>query len=183
MPANDQPVDNLSPRSRYLLLPRATSLRWLNVQGYQNCTLAQRGAISLGLRLTTGLCTLTFLAVLAAGATSVLWVLAGIALSAFVTPRHPFDAAWQYGARHLVGGPPLPRNPIERRMAFLVAGTWLLVVAALFALGWQLAAYIAAAAMLAACVSVTAVHFCVPGTAIALIRGRIGLLTQEIPTE
>ncbi len=36
-------------------------------------------------------------------------------------PGHPFDLLYTYGLRLLVGGPPLPRYPLPRRFACLLA--------------------------------------------------------------
>ena len=51
------------------------------------------------------------------------------------TPRHPFDLLWNYGVRHVVGGPALPPNPTRRRHAFKIGTVWLLAVGGLLSPG------------------------------------------------
>ncbi|HEX6031367.1 MAG TPA: DUF4395 family protein [Tepidiformaceae bacterium] len=157
------------------------SLQRLNIQGYGALSYDQRRSVSLGLRLTTGLCMTAFLAALVAGSAVALGALVPIALIGGLTPRHPVDFVWQYAVRHLVGGSPLPPNPPERRLAFLIAAPCVLLVAGLVGLGWTIAAYIVAAPLLVACATVTLTHLCLPGTAVALARGRLKALWCEVP--
>lgn len=155
------------------------SLQRLAIQGYGSATYEERRSYSLGLRLTTGLCLAAFLSALAFGSGWALAALAPVALVAGIAPRHPLDYVWQYGARHLVRGAPLPVNPPERRLAFLIAAPGVLLVAVLVGAGWTTAAWVAAAPLVVACATVTATHLCLPGTVVAMLRGKLGELWRE----
>ena len=81
--------------------------------------------------------------------------------------RHPFDHLWNYGARHLVGGPALPPNPIRRRHSFKVATVWLLVVGTLHAAGATTVGLLLGSLLVAACTTLTAMNLCLPSEALA----------------
>lgn len=157
------------------------SLQRLAIQGYGGVSYEERRSFSMGLRLTTGLCLATFLSALAFGSAWALAALATVALVAGLAPRHPLDYVWQYGARHLVGGAPLPVNPPERRLAFLLAAPGVLLVAVLVGAGWTAAAWVASVPLVVPCATVTATHLCLPGTVAAVLRGKLGELWRETP--
>jgi hypothetical protein len=79
--------------------------------------------------------------------------------------RHPFDYVWNHAVRHVVGGPPVPRNPRRRRDAFKVATGWLAAVAVLFAAGANTAGLVMGGLLLAACATVTVTNLCLPSEA------------------
>src|SRR5438270_5863362 len=67
---------------------------------------SERRQLWLGVRFSTGLCLTLVLVALALESPVVLFALFGIGVIAGFTARHPFDHLWNYGFRHLVGGPP-----------------------------------------------------------------------------
>ena len=123
----------------------------LSTQGYCLSD-AERRELSVGLRFSTGLCLTLVLVALALESPVMVFALSVIGVIAGFSARHPFDHLWNYGVRHLVGGPPLPPNPTRRRHAFKVATAWLVVVGGL---------------LVAACATVTATNLCLPSEALA----------------
>jgi hypothetical protein len=138
----------------------------LTTQGYCLSD-GERRELWLGVRFSTGLC-LTLVAVaLALESPVMVLVLAGIGLLAGFSAHHPFDHLWNHGVRHLVGGPPLPPNPIRRRDAFKIATAWLALVGGLLAAGATIAALALGGLLVAACAMVTATNLCLPSEALA----------------
>jgi hypothetical protein len=134
---------------------------YLSVQGYQ-LSAQQRRALRVGVRLPTGLCLALVLTGLVARSAVLILALVPIGAVAGWTPRHPFDAVWNHGLRHLHGAPPLPPNPHRRRHTFKLATVWLAGVGALLASGQPAAALGLGAVLVGVCVLVTATNICVP---------------------
>jgi hypothetical protein len=145
----------------------------LAMQGYCLAE-GERRALWLGLRFSTGVCLALTAAALIVGSPLAFLALAGIGAVAGFSARHPFDHAWNAGLRHAFGAPPLPPSPQRRCHAFKVASAAMLVVAALFAVGAELAALLVGLSLLAACTTVTVINLCVPSLALSLLarRGR-----------
>ena len=106
----------------------------LTTQGYCLSD-GERRELWLGVRFSTGLCLTLVVVALALESSVMVFVLAGIGVIAGFSAHHPFDHLWNHGARHLVGGPPLPPNPTRRRHAFKIATAWLVVVGGVLAAG------------------------------------------------
>ena len=127
----------------------------------------ERRQLWLGVRFSTGLCLMLVLLALALESPVVLFALSGIGVIAGFTARHPFDHVWNYGFRHLVGGPPLPPNPTLRRHAFKVATAWLVIVGGLLTVGATIVALALGGLLVGACATVTATNLCLPSEALA----------------
>ena len=138
----------------------------LTTQGYSPAD-SERRELSLGLRLSTGLCLSLVIVALALQSAVMAFVLCGVGLVAGFTARHPFDHLWNHAVRHAVGGPPLPPNPTRRRHAFKLATAWLAVVGTLLAAGATTAGLILGGLLVAACATVTATNLCLPSEAMA----------------
>jgi Domain of unknown function (DUF4395) len=138
----------------------------LSTQGYCLSD-AERRELSVGLRFSTGLCLALVIVALALESPVMVFALSVIGVIAGLSARHPFDHLWNYGVRHLVGGPPLPPNPTRRRHAFKVATAWLVVVGGLLAAGATIVALALGGLLVAACATVTATNLCLPSEALA----------------
>jgi hypothetical protein len=132
-----------------------------------------RRRLSLGLRFSTAICLLLVITALALESSAMIFALSGVGLLAGLTSRHPFDLVWNYGVRHVAGGPALPPNPTRRRHAFKIATVWLLGVGALLAVGLTTIALVLGGLLVAACATVTALNFCIPSELLALWERRI----------
>ena len=137
--------------------------------GFDDRTLRQ---INYWLRLSPAICMVWAAIGTALDSATILWALVPFALLGGLLPGHPFDVVYTYGFRFLVGGPRLPRYPVPRRVACLMAAIMLAVAAWGFqtgnlilgrAVGWSLVA--------AASINV-ATGFCVPSFLYGLIFGK-----------
>jgi len=148
----------------------------------QGCCLTGEEAHRLrwALRLPTGLCLMLVLLGLALQSAVLLLALVPVGAVAGWTRRHPFDLIWNYGLRHLSGGPELPPNPTPRRHAFKLGTIWLLAIGLLFALGQPTAARILGAILLPVCGLVTLTNFCIPSTLLGIWSHRRG---TAVPTQ
>jgi hypothetical protein len=138
----------------------------LSTQGYRIGD-AECRRLAVGLRFSTGLCLGLVTTALAFESPVMVFILALVGAIAGVSERHPFDHVWNHAARHVVGGPVLPPNPIRRRHAFKVATASLLVVGTLLAAGATTEALVLGGTLVAACGVVTATNLCLPSEAMA----------------
>lgn len=91
--------------------------------------------INYWLRLSPAIC-MTWVAVgTALESTSVLWALAPFAMLGAVLPGHPFDVFYTFGVRPLTSGPAIPRYPLPRRFACLLAT--IMIVGAAWNFSWD----------------------------------------------
>lgn len=67
---------------------------------------------------------------------------AALMLIALFTPSHPLDLIYNFGVRHLTGTPPLPKSGRRRKIVFGLGGALLILLASLFAAGYDTAGYI-----------------------------------------
>jgi hypothetical protein len=89
----------------------------IQAQGFCGLSDATYAQINYPLRLSPAIC-MTWAAVgTALASPAILWALASFAVLGAVLPGHPFDVLYNYGLRHLVGKPMLPRYGKRRRMA------------------------------------------------------------------
>jgi hypothetical protein len=146
---------------------------YLSVQGYQ-LSAEQRRALRVGVRLPTALCLALVLIGLVTQSALLVFALVPIGAVAGWTPRHPFDAVWNHGLRHLHGAPPLPPNPRRRRHTFKLATVWLAGVGALLALGQTTVALGLGAVLVGVCALVTATNICIPSILLSAWARRHG---------
>jgi uncharacterized membrane protein AbrB (regulator of aidB expression) len=138
----------------------------LTTQGYRLSDVERR-ELWLALRFSTGLCLALVVTALALESPAMVFALSGVGLVAAFGARHPFDHLWNYGMRHIAGGPLLPPNPARRRHAFKVATAWLLIVGALLSADAITIALILGGLLVAACATVTAANLCLPSEMLA----------------
>jgi hypothetical protein len=107
----------------------ATIRERIQAQGF--CGLDDKiyAQINYPLRLAPAICMLWAAAGAALGSPAILWTLAPLAALGAILPGHPFDILYNYGLRHLLGTPVLPRYGVRRRSG-CVAATMMIIVAA-----------------------------------------------------
>lgn len=133
------------------------------------------------MRFPTALCLPLVVAALALQSPVMLLGLAGVAVVAGFTPRHPFDLLWNSAVRRLVrSAPRLPPNPRRRRHAFKLGGGLLIALAGLVAAGMTTPAVVLGAMLIAACTSASVLNFCLPSEALALLERRRRAQTRLI---
>jgi Domain of unknown function (DUF4395) len=113
-------------------MPVSNSVRRrLEAQGFCGLDDATLEEVGPWLRWSPALCALFMTAGVALQSALTLWALAVTALLGALLPFHPFDLLYNYGARHLTGTRPLPRQGPQRRFACGIATVWLVVT------GWS----------------------------------------------
>jgi hypothetical protein len=151
----------------------------LATQGY--ClTQAERRALWLGVRFSTGICLALSAGALALQSAPAFAALAGIGAVAGLSSRHPFDHLWNGGVRHLLDAPPLPPSPPRRRHAFKMATAMLAAVAVLLFAGATTAALALGVLLLAACATVTVTNLCIPSAVLSLFERRRTRAVQQV---
>ena len=100
-----------------------------------------------------------------------LFVQAAIMVVALITPSHPFDWLYNYGVRFLSGTPLLPKSGQRRKMIFVLAAVLNTLLAALFLMGYTMAAYIMGGIMSALGGLLMLMNLCVASELIARLFG------------
>ncbi|MBI4001183.1 MAG: DUF4395 family protein [Nitrospira defluvii] len=127
--------------------------------------------VNYWLRLSPAICMIWAAIGTALQSATVLWLLVPFALLGALLPGHPFDLLYTHGVRYVTGGPRLPRYPLPRRFACLLA-TLMLVVAWCFQSGRLLSGQIVGWTLVAAAFVNVSTGFCIPSFIYGLIFGR-----------
>ncbi len=137
--------------------------------GLDDHTLSQ---INYWLRFAPAICMVwTAIGTVRASA-AVLWALVPFAALGALLPGHPFDVFYTYGFRRITAGPRLPRYPLPRRFACLMATAMLAGAAAGFQSGYTSVGYALGWFMVGAAFVNVATGFCIPSFIHGLIFGR-----------
>ena len=127
----------------------ATIRTRIQAQGFCGLDDATCRQINYPLRISPAICMAWAAIGTALASPTVLWALVPFAALGALLPSHPFDVIYNHGLRYLLKSPALPRYPVRRRFACLMA-TVMLVAAACgfqagmttvgYAVGWSLVA-------------------------------------------
>jgi hypothetical protein len=139
--------------------------------GLDDNTCAQ---IKYALRLSPAICMIWTAVGTALASSTILWVLVPFAALGAILPGHPFDVLYNYGLRHLFGGPTLPRYGARRRFACALATLILITAAYGFQAGIPALGYIAGGLLVAAAFVNVASGFCIPSFVVRLFFGKVG---------
>ncbi len=144
----------------------------IEAQGFLGLDDLTISRIDFWLRLSPAIC-MTWTAVgTALGSAPVLWALIPFALLGAILPGHPFDLIYTWGFRRLVRGPRLPRYPLPRRFACLMASAILAVSAGGFQSGNAVLGHVAGWFLVAAAGANVFTGFCIPSFIYGLIFGK-----------
>lgn len=139
-----------------------TTLRRLDIQGFDEIPVEQLARVAPWLRLTFGLCATLATAGTVLASPVLLWLLAPLALAGAVSPVHPFDLLYNHGVRHLTGTAALPRRGAPSRFACGVGAVWLAVTAWMFQSGATVAGYALGGLLSATAILVSTTDICLP---------------------
>jgi MFS family permease len=106
------------------------------------------------------------------GSAPTLWALVPFAALGAALHGHPFDVIYSYGFRRWTAGPPLPRYPLPRRLACLLATVMLMAAAVSFQTGHVIAGNVLGWFLGAAAFINVATGFCIPSFVYGLMFGR-----------
>ena len=132
----------------------------LEAQGYVGVGERTLADIQFGLRFSPALCATGVALGTVLASASIILVMTATAILGAATPRHPFDWAYNYGVRQLLGKPAIPRNAAPRRFSCAVGSVWLAATAVALLAGWDLVGYALGASMAGMAAFVAATHFC-----------------------
>jgi hypothetical protein len=90
-----------------------------------------------------------------------------------ILPGHPFDVLYNYGLRHLLGTPALPRYGVRRRFACALATIMLIAGAWGFQAGMPMVGHIVGWALVAAAFVNVSTGFCIPSFIVRLFFGKV----------
>ncbi|MCO5760906.1 MAG: DUF4395 domain-containing protein [Chromatiaceae bacterium] len=138
--------------------------------GLDDQTVAQ---INYPLRLSPAICMVWTAVGTALASPAILWALAPFAALGAILPGHPFDVLYNYGLRHLLGTPVLPRYGIRRRFACALATIMIVAAAWSFQAGLPLAGQIAGWSLVAAAFVNVSTGFCIPSFIVRIFFGKV----------
>ena len=146
----------------------------LEAQGYVGVGERTLADIQFGLRFSPALCAAGVAAGTALASPLILAAMMATAIVGASTPRHPFDWLYNYGVRHALGKPAIPRNAAPRRFSCAVASVWLVGTIGAFLAGWDVAGYILGAGMAGMAAFVAVTHICLPSLVYTRLFEHVG---------
>jgi len=159
-------------------VPNKTRQR-IEAQGYlglSNATLAEVGP---WLRLSPAICMVwVAIATYYESAGALLALIPFAVLGAFL-PRNPFDAIYNYGIRHLLGTPLLPRAKAPRKFACKVAVVWISLTSWAFYSGATVLGYVLGGSFALAAALTAFSDLCIPSYIYGLIYGKPNFADAE----
>ena len=146
-----------------------------NIQAQGFCGLDDKtyAQINYPLRLSPAICMLWTTVGTALASPMILWALAPFAALGAILPGHPFDVFYNYGLRHLMGTPVLPRYRARRRLACAFATTLIVIAAWGFQAGMPRAGQIAGWALVAGTFVNVSTGVCGPALIVRIFFGKV----------
>jgi hypothetical protein len=144
----------------------------IEAQGFLGLDDQTVSRINYWLRLSPAICMIwTAIGTALESAAVLRWLVPFAALGA-ILPGHPFDVLYTYGFRYLVRGPRLPRYPVPRRSACLMAMVMIAGAAWSFQAGHLVLGHVLGWAVVTAAFANVSLGFCVPSFIYGLVFGR-----------
>lgn len=137
--------------------------------GLDDTTLAQ---INYWLRLSPAICMVWVAVGTSLGSPMILWALVPFAALGAVLTAHPFDVPYNHGFRYLLQRPRLPRYPLPRRFACLMATVMVAGAAWSFQFQHRLAGQILGWTLVAAAFVNVSSGVCVPSFIYGMAFGK-----------
>lgn len=146
-----------------------------NIEAQGFCDLDDKtcAQINYPLRLSPAICMLWAAVGTALASPTILWALAPFAVLGAILPGHPFDVLYNYGLRHLLGTPALPRYRARRRFACALATIMIVAAAWSFQAGMPMVGYIVGWSLVAAAFVNVSTGFCVPSFIVRIFFGKV----------
>ena len=147
--------------------------RLVELQGFYGIADKDLRAVDIGLRTATAFCAALSAAATLTASSTLFWVLLPFALGGVMLNGNPFDAVYNQGIRHWIKGPIIPRYPMPRRFACMVASVFVIAAAASFQSGWILSGQIIGGSLALAALVPTVTGFCIPSFIFRLVTGKL----------
>jgi uncharacterized protein DUF4395 len=151
----------------------ATVRERIQAQGF--CGLDDRtcAQINYPLRLSPAICMVWAAVGTVLASSTILWALVPFAALGAILPGHPFDVLYNYGLRHLLGTPALPRYGARRRFACALATIMLIAAAWGFQASMPVVGYSVGWALVAAAFVNVSTGFCIPSFIARIFFGKV----------
>lgn len=159
----------------------STAKARIEAQGFVGLDDGPLAQIDYWLRLSPAICMLWTAVGTALNSPTILWSLAPFAALGALLTGHPFDALYNYGFRYVVHGPRLPRYPLPRRLACLMATVVIAGAAWSFQSGHTLVGHILGWSLVAAAFANVSIGFCVPSFIYGMVFGKPSSCTVRRP--
>lgn len=151
----------------------ATLRTRIQAQGFCGLDDATYQQINYPLRLSPAICMIWAAVGTALASPVILWALVPFAALGALLPSHPFDVFYNYGLRYMFNTPVLPRYPVRRRFACLMATVMLVGAAWGFQAMMPMVGYIVGWSLVAAAFVNVSTGFCVPSFLYRLVFGKV----------
>jgi uncharacterized protein DUF4395 len=146
-----------------------------NIEAQGFCGLDDKVCAQLNypLRLSPAICMIWAAVGTALASPAILWALLPFAALGAILHGHPFDVLYNYGLRHLLGTPALPRYGVRRRFACALASIMIAAAAWSFQAGAPLPGQILGWTLVAAAFVNVSTGFCVPSFIVRIFFGKV----------
>jgi len=151
----------------------ATVRERIQAQGFCGLNDATYRQLNYPLRLSPAICMIWAAVGTALASPAILWALAPFAALGAILPGHPFDLVYNYGLRHVFNTPALPRYPLRRRFACLMATAMLVASAWGFQAGMPMVGYIVGWSLVGAAFVTVSTGFCIPSFLCRIFLGKV----------
>jgi hypothetical protein len=151
----------------------ATVRERIEAQGFCGLDDKTCAQINYPLRLSPAICMVWAAVGTALASSTILWLLVPFAALGAILPGHPFDVLYNYGLRHVFGAPTLPRYPIRRRFACVVATIMVVAAAWGFQTGMPMVGYAVGWSLVAAAFVNVSTGFCIPSFMVRIFFGKV----------
>jgi len=137
-------------------------IKRIRAQGYFDQTAKEVSDLSIGNRFAYQICTVLVITGVVLGNVPLLATLMGISFFGILLPNHPFDYLYNFGVRHLLDRPAVPKRSKQLKFACTVATLWLGSVIWLFHTGATIPAQILGGMLASVAFTVATFDFCLP---------------------
>ncbi len=151
----------------------ATVRERIQAQGFCGLDDKTYAQINYPLRLSPAICMVWATVGTALASPTILWALVPFAALGAILPGHPFDVLYNYGLRHLLGTPALPRYGARRRFVCALATIMLIATAWGFQAGMPLLGSIAGWSLVAVAFVNVSTGFCISSFIVRLFFGKV----------
>lgn len=151
----------------------ATVRERIQAQGFCGLDDQTCAQINYPLRLSPAICMAWAAVGTALASPTILLALVPFAALGAILPGHPFDVFYNYGLRHLLGTPVLPRYGARRHFACALATVMLIAAAWGFQAGMPMFGSIVGWSLVAAAFVNVSTGFCVPSFIVRMFFGKV----------
>jgi hypothetical protein len=151
----------------------ATVRERIQAQGFCGLDDATYAQVNYPLRLSPTICMVWVAVGTAFASPTILWALVPFAALGAILPGHPFDVLYNYGLRHLLDTPALPRYGVRRHLACAEATLMVIAAAWGFQAGMPLVGYIVGWSVVAGAFVQVSTGFCIPSFIARIFFGKV----------